>query len=63
MNSKKDKFIKFDETIINGKKRNVYKKNSLKSKTLYIKSNNEYKKIKNDNIKKEWMWYFRNIKT
>lgn len=52
MNSKKDKFIKFDETIINGKKRIVYKKNSLKSKTLYIKSNNEYKKIKNDNIKK-----------
>lgn len=46
MNSKKDKFIKFDETIINGKKRIVYKKNSLKSKTLYIKSNNEYKKIK-----------------
>ncbi len=52
MNSKKDKFIKFDETIINGKKRNVYKKNSLKSKTLYIRSNNEYKKFKNDNKKK-----------
>jgi hypothetical protein len=52
MNSKKEKFIKFNETVINGKKRNVYKKNSLKSKTLYIKCNNEYKKIKNDNIKK-----------
>lgn len=51
MNSKKDKFIKFNETIINDKKRIVYKKNSLKSKTLYIRSNNEYKKIKNDNKK------------
>ena len=62
MNSKKEKFIKFDETIINCKKRNVYKNNSLKTKTLYIRSNNEYKKIKNDNKKKNGGGFFDTIK-